>query len=498
MRRVSICAVSFENLLFKLNCEFTMKSLVNICFIWLFFAIPAVGTTMSGVQRSIVLVNESRDENFVLAYYQNEFQDQVTLKFELDPATGRKRPLTIAVNHALLLQFATNAEQYMLYVQPGDSIFITTHPGKSLYYTFKSSQHSRSNTRENNFFNNLKKYDLDMSMPDFVSYFLNKRYANYIEIFKNKYDRRLKILNHENDSIPFSNSFYNFALQQIKAQYLLAYFHPFYDENMSFKEFPSTFYESIPVNDIKKLLSNDSLLLVSFAYRSAAVSYVRYLCRESIGGLKDTEAQYQMANTYLKGRTKDYVEFFLLKHYFGKDPINYDRLFSRFKSDCTTHAYVRYLDSLHTRPAELNKKRNLLATKLMSNSGKIVSWQDILKLNKGKVIYVDLWASWCGPCIAEMPASLKLQKSLSNSSIVFLYISIDSNVSRWKNAIAKYNLEFLNRQHYRLDQDSELAKFMNAPPIPRYLIINKDSQVVSLDAARPSSPILLHDLKKAL
>ena len=475
-----------------------MKLLVSICFIWLFFAKSAVGATMPGMQQSVVLVDESKGENFVHAYYQNEFQDQVILKFELDSAIGRKKPLTMTINHALLLQFATNAEQYILYVQPGDSIFITTHPGKSIYYTFRSSQHSRSSTRENNFFNNLKKYGLDMGAPDYINYFVNKRYINLISIFKKKYNERLRVLNRENDSIPFSNSFYNFALQQIKAQYLSAYFYPFYDKNMSFREFPLAFYESIPINDTKKLLNNDSLVLVSFAYRSAAVSYVRYLSRESIGRLKDTEAQYQLANTYLKGRTKDYVEFFLLKHYFGKGIINYDRLFSKFKADCTTHAYIKYLDSLYTRPAELSKKRNLLATKLVNDSGKIVSWQDILKLNKGKVIYADLWASWCGPCIAEMPASLKLQNSLSNSTIVFIYISVDSDVNRWKQAISKHNLKSPNRQHYRLDQDSKLAKFMNAPPIPRYLIINKDSQVVSLDAARPSNPILLHDLEKVL
>ena len=112
---------------------------------------------------------------------------------------------------------------------------------------------------------------------------------------------------------------------------------------------------------------------------------------------------------------------------------------------------------------------------------------------KGKVIYVDFWASWCGPCRKEMPFSRKMHEGLTEKQkkeIVFLYISIDEEIDNWKKAVQELGLKDagVNGHSY------EMAGRYKVSSIPRYMIINKNGEVVNDNAPRPSSPETLEKL----
>lgn len=65
------------------------------------------------------------------------------------------------------------------------------------------------------------------------------------------------------------------------------------------------------------------------------------------------------------------------------------------------------------------------------NSSKITC-DDLIKQNKGKVIYIDFWASWCVPCLQQMPSSFKLHLDLENFPISFIYFYMDKSNSSWE------------------------------------------------------------------
>lgn len=149
--------------------------------------------------------------------------------------------------------------------------------------------------------------------------------------------------------------------------------------------------------------------------------------------------------------------------------------------------------------AQKSFKKVIEENKFTSLDGKEQSLTEIFKANKGKVIYIDFWASWCGPCRQEMPASVKLHQNLSEEDIVFVYISIDKNEAAWKRSMESLNITNIG-QHYRRNQDEmiEFLKFFYIYSIPHYMIIGKEGQIANNDALPPSNSKLERHLRKLL
>lgn len=125
---------------------------------------------------------------------------------------------------------------------------------------------------------------------------------------------------------------------------------------------------------------------------------------------------------------------------------------------------------------------------------------DVLRFKyRNKVIYVDLWASWCGPCIAEMPHSCELQKEFTNRDIVFVFLCNHDNFmnDRAKTIISEKQVTgehyLMNFHQSYLNQDRFKSK-----GIPAYMIINRKGEIVDNDAPRPSSPEIRQRLNEIL
>lgn len=97
-----------------------------------------------------------------------------------------------------------------------------------------------------------------------------------------------------------------------------------------------------------------------------------------------------------------------------------------------------------------------------------------LKKYKGKVLILNLWASWCMPCIQEIPALSKIQKQLNGSNVVIMGVNLESNTNQV--------LRFLKKKQYEgfqtwLDPSGTISSALPITGIPTSLVLNANGEI---------------------
>ncbi|NVJ89782.1 MAG: TlpA family protein disulfide reductase [Flavobacteriaceae bacterium] len=116
---------------------------------------------------------------------------------------------------------------------------------------------------------------------------------------------------------------------------------------------------------------------------------------------------------------------------------------------------------------------------------------------KGKYVYIDIWASWCGPCVVQFPYLKELKKEYKNKNIVFIGISTDearrsggsweAAEKKWRDFIKDKNLGGIQLWS---GKDYSFQQAYQASTIPRFILIDPKGNIVDADAPRPSDPAL--------
>tara|TARA_B100001142_G_C14346037_1_gene660027 strand:+ start:4066 stop:5292 length:1227 start_codon:yes stop_codon:yes gene_type:complete len=103
---------------------------------------------------------------------------------------------------------------------------------------------------------------------------------------------------------------------------------------------------------------------------------------------------------------------------------------------------------------------------------------------KGNLVYIDVWATWCGPCRAEIPSLKKLELEYHEKDITFLSVSVDNDRAAWLEMIKEKELGGIQLW---ADGWSKITEDYAIFGIPRFMLISREGKIISNDAPRPSS-----------
>lgn len=174
------------------------------------------------------------------------------------------------------------------------------------------------------------------------------------------------------------------------------------------------------------------------------------------------------------------------------------KMIDLFRRDYQHSQYLEGLTYILTDYEEFREGKPMKDLEMEDINGKTFKLSDL----SGNLIYLDIWATWCGPCIDELEHSVKLSEKYSNyPDLKFLYLSIDQDTQLWKKFLQKNSkikgLHGIQNAEFVADSNmvTTLYKFH---AIPRYIVIDKNGNIVTTNAKFPSQLLSVNYLDSLL
>jgi thiol-disulfide isomerase/thioredoxin len=260
----------------------------------------------------------------------------------------------------------------------------------------------------------------------------------------------------------------------------------------NFNDVPAFYQRFIQVNKF-----NDASLLNIGEARSYMNLYAKLIIASLPADQRKQLTQSEKLGMMINAFSND-----TLKSYFFKDQMSEIEVNNLTEFRSTFEPYKKY-----TKPAAVKKKyldvyqgfvgdtayvgKSSYNFTLPDSTGRMISMKDF----KGKVVFIDVWATWCGPCREQFPFLKEVEEEYKdNNDIVFLGITIDRARDRqkWINMIKKENLPPLQLFD---DMGKIFAHKYDIHAVPRFLLISKEGKWIEVRCPRPEAK---EDLKKYL
>ena len=119
-------------------------------------------------------------------------------------------------------------------------------------------------------------------------------------------------------------------------------------------------------------------------------------------------------------------------------------------------------------------EKEALNNVMMATDRSEIKFADILAANKGKIIVIDVWASWCADCIKNIPKVKVLQEN--NKDVVFIFLSMDKTFDKWIYGVED---QALYGKHYLVSDgmNGVFGKSIDLDWIPRYMIVDQTGKI---------------------
>ncbi len=387
-----------------------------------------------------------------------------------------------------------------LFVEPSDSLHITFSARdfqENSNNTFPSVQFSGSNKTINR---ELIQYGIFHKAPPFQPQF-NKPVTEYLADLKSQVELENAELDHFIDYYQPSDKFIQWAVNNIlysNANYLVHY-----------KAFLN--YSGLPRNDslldvsLFPVHNEESLVSSMFLAHLWNYGTDRYFQSDSL------TLKYLIDEEYLKaysrcmddilmnepaGIIRDILIFKLLSPLINDSFDDLITIWNGNKNLISSQILINELEDRIILKENNKDYGTALLTDLSEGENKFIGdvYKKILQDSKDKLIYLDIWATWCGPCLSQIPDLISLHNEVASEKAEIISVCLKSDKSRWNKIV---NENKIPGKHFFLDNEASqlLMSNLKIKGFPTYMII-KDGMIVNHDAPWPSSSDdLMRELK---
>ncbi len=203
---------------------------------------------------------------------------------------------------------------------------------------------------------------------------------------------------------------------------------------------------------------------------------------------------YYLAGNYLQGMPKYYIQALSVSREMNSGAMDVAmELYADFMEKAPVEAYKKSLESAYENIRALragNPAPDFTMTDIQGNEVTLSDYH-------GKVVYLKFWASWCGPCMREVPPAAELKERMAGQdNLVFLYVSIDTDPEAWRNAVERHDITGV---HMRTPgRERGVPALYNVRWIPAFYIIGRDGYIYDHRPPKPSDQDVDEVLMKAL
>jgi len=390
--------------------------------------------------------------------------------------------------------FSHGHEVTTLFIAPGDSLFLTLNTkmfDETITYTGQGA--AKNNYLKERFMDN-EKVNMDYQTlysysPDSFLLMINAtkdRVFSKLEEYKQTEGANIDFYNLEKakNTLVWANSKFNY-------QSYHKYFTKSDDLNLD-----DTWYSFISDIDIQN--STNKTLSEYKSYLQNLINYKAEIRLETDSVLNSRThnkmaAKLIEANNLISDeKSRNDFLYSLMSEKVKYSSVNdIDKLFAEYAQFCSDSSYVSEIDSLINLWSKLAKglpAPDFTAEDILGTEYKLSDF-------RGKYVYVDVWATWCGPCIGEVPFLEKVEEEFADNNIVFLSISVDNKREPWKNYLNKEDSHGLQLYADKAWKSTLATEYM-IHSIPRFMLFDKDGKIIDVRAARPSGNIA--DIIKSL
>jgi thiol-disulfide isomerase/thioredoxin len=230
-----------------------------------------------------------------------------------------------------------------------------------------------------------------------------------------------------------------------------------------------------------QLESFHKLLSVLLNFNTFDIKTTEYSDNEELYSLYEKNGYNYIKTNFSNPRISSFLIYTHLKMWFSYLPV--DSLANRINDFLNSSANESYKNNIRQKYNNtVNFKEGFAAPDftLPDINGNLVSLSDF----KGKVVFIDFWAYWCGPCKYETPFLKELEKHYEyNPDIAIISLSVDPDETEWRKYIKENDLSGILLID---DEDTEAANTYQIKFIPKFVIIDKQGKLNNLEAPRPS------------